>query len=128
MTDRDPWDAGVQNERTALAWQRTGLALFGATLVAGRLGLARWPVLTVVALTPALALSVALMYLSGRRYRQAHAAGAGAGAGPGGAGPGGAGRGGAGPGGAGPGGRLPFVTAAAVTLLGLAALLGVLAG
>jgi putative membrane protein len=107
-SDLDPWDAGVQNERTALAWQRTGLALFGVTLVAGRLGAGHWPVATAVALAPTLLLSVALMWLSGRRYRRAQAAlhdqryG--------------------------PGGRLPFTAAAAVTLLGLAALVAVLAG
>jgi uncharacterized membrane protein YidH (DUF202 family) len=106
--DRDPWDAGVQNERTALAWQRTGLALFGATLLAGRLGARHWPVATVVALAPTLLLSVAMMRLAGQRYRRAQAAlhdqrhG--------------------------PGGRLPFTAAAAVTLLGLAALWAVLFG
>lgn len=34
-----PWDAGLQPERTALAWQRTGLAVVAASLVAFRVGL-----------------------------------------------------------------------------------------
>jgi uncharacterized membrane protein YidH (DUF202 family) len=106
--DLDPWDAGVQNERTALAWQRTGLALFGATIVAGRLGMRDWPMATVLALAPTLLLSVAMMRLAGRRYRHAHAARHDRRQGP--------------------GGRLPFAAAAAVTLLGLAALAAVLAG
>ena len=106
--DLDPWDAGVQNERTALAWQRTGLALFGATIVAARLGMRHWPVATVLALAPSLLLSVVMMRLASLRYRRAQAAlhdqrhG--------------------------PGGRLPFAAAAAVTLLGLAALAAVVAG
>jgi putative membrane protein len=108
VTDRDLWDAGVQNERTALAWQRTGLALFGATLVAGRLGARHWPVATVLTLAPTLLLSVAMMHLAARRYRRAQAAlndwrNS-------------------------PGGRLPFTAAAAVTMLGLSALAAVLAG
>jgi len=106
--DRDPWDAGVQNERTALAWQRTGLALFGATIVAGRLGMRDWPVATVLALAPALLLSVVMMRLAGRRYRHARAAASDDQR-------------------RGPGGRLPFTAAAAVTLLGLASLVAVLA-
>ena len=106
--DLDLWDAGVQNERTALAWQRTGLALFGAILVAARLGLRQWPVLTVVALGPSLVLSVAMLHLAARRYRRAHTALHDVRPGP--------------------GGRLPFVAATAVALLGLAALAAVLAG
>ena len=108
MTDLDPWDAGVQNERTALAWQRTGLALFGATVVAGRLGMRHWPVATALALAPSLVLSLVLMRLSGQRYRRAQAA--------------------LHDERAGPGGRLPFAASAAVTLLGLTALAAVLAG
>ena len=104
----DPWDAGVQNERTALAWQRTGLALFGATIVAGRLGMRDWPLATVLALAPVLLLSVAMMRLAARRYRYARAT--------------------LHDERLGPGGRLPFTAAAAVTLLGLAALAAVLAG
>jgi putative membrane protein len=108
MTDLDTWDAGVQNERTALAWQRTGLALFGGTVVAARLGLRHWPVATVVALAPTLLLSVAMLQMASRRYRLARAA--------------------LHERRPGPGGRLPFAAAAAVTLLGLAALAAVLAG
>jgi uncharacterized membrane protein YidH (DUF202 family) len=108
VPDLDPWDAGVQNERTALAWQRTGLALFGATIVAGRLGMRHWPAVTVLALSPALLLSLVLMRLSGLRYRRAQAA--------------------LHDQRQGPGGRLPFAAAAAVTMLGLAALAAVLAG
>lgn len=35
-----PWDLGLQPERTALAWQRTGLAVLVGSLVAFRDGLA----------------------------------------------------------------------------------------
>lgn len=107
MTEQ--WDAGVQNERTALAWQRTALALFGAILIAARLGFRHWPGATVVALAPALALSVVILRLTSRRYRQAHAALHGNGGRP-------------------PGGRLPFFAATSITLLGLGALAAVLAG
>ena len=104
----DQWDAGVQNERTALAWQRTALALFGAILLAARLGFRQWPVATAFVLAPALALAVAMLRLSGRRYRRAHAALNGAGRTP--------------------GGRLPLFAATSITLLGLAALAAVLLG
>jgi uncharacterized membrane protein YidH (DUF202 family) len=102
------WDAGVQNERTALAWQRTALALLGAIVVAARFGMRHWPVVTAAALTPALALALAMLHLAGRRYRQAQAAMRDE-----------APR---------PGGRLPLFAAASITLLGLAALAAVLAG
>jgi putative membrane protein len=111
MTDRGPadtWDAGVQNERTALAWQRTGLALFGGIVVAARLGMRQWPVVTAVALAPALALAMALLHLAARRYRQAQAAVRDE-----------APR---------PGGRLPLFAATSIALLGLAALAAVVAG
>lgn len=105
----DEWDAGVQNERTALAWQRTALALFGVILIAARLGFRQWPVATAVALAPALALSITMLRLTSRRYRQTRAALQGIGERP-------------------PGGRLPFLAATAITLLGLGALAAVLAG
>lgn len=103
----DEWDAGVQNERTALAWQRTGLALFGATVVAGRFGMRHWPVATALALAPTLLLSAAMMRLAGVRYRRTRAATLDEER---------------------PSGRLPFAASAAVTLLGVAALAAVLAG
>lgn len=108
MTMPEQWDAGLQNERTALAWQRTALALFGAVVVAARLGFRQWPVATALALAPALGLSLAMLRLSSRRYRQAHAA-----------------LNGAGPA---PGGRLPLFAAMSITLLGLAALAAVVVG
>lgn len=105
----DRWDAGVQNERTALAWQRTALALFGGILLAARLGFRQWPVATAVVLAPALGLAVAMLRLSGRRYRRAQAALYDAGQ-------------------RGPGGRLPLLASAAITVLGVAALAAVVAG
>jgi len=108
MTVPDQWDAGVQNERTALAWQRTALALFGTVVLAARLGFRQWPVATAVALAPALGLSLAMLRLSSRRYRQAHAALNGADRAP--------------------GGRLPLFAATSITLLGLAALAAVVVG
>jgi uncharacterized membrane protein YidH (DUF202 family) len=104
----DQWDAGVQNERTALAWQRTALALFGAILLAGRLGFRQWPMATMLALAPALGLAVALLWLSGRRYRRTHRAVNGVDRRP--------------------GGRLPLFAATSITLLGLAALAAVVLG
>lgn len=104
----EPWDTGVQNERTALAWQRTALALFGAVLLAARLGFRQWPVVTAVALGPALGLAVAMLCMSSRRYHRAHAALNGLRHGP--------------------GGRLPLFAATSITLLGLAALGAVLVG
>ncbi|HYN30926.1 MAG TPA: DUF202 domain-containing protein [Dermatophilaceae bacterium] len=40
-TDRTPTDRGAQNERTALAWTRTTLAMGGLGLVAARLAILR---------------------------------------------------------------------------------------
>lgn len=37
MTEERVWDAGLQPERTRLAWQRTALALLSAGLVVARL-------------------------------------------------------------------------------------------
>jgi len=63
--------AGLQPERTALAWQRTALALLGLGLASPRLA---WGSLGPWALLPALVVvvgSVAILARSHRRYRTA---------------------------------------------------------
>jgi putative membrane protein len=102
------WDLGMQNERTALAWHRTSLALLVAVLLVARLGLRRWPAPTLALVAVAVPLCLALLRWSSRRYRRAHAAlhdtlpG--------------------------PDGRLPFAATSAVALLGLAAVVAITAG
>jgi uncharacterized membrane protein YidH (DUF202 family) len=49
MTGEAPRDAGLQPERTALAWIRTGLALTTAGLALARLALGRSPAAVVLA-------------------------------------------------------------------------------
>jgi uncharacterized membrane protein YidH (DUF202 family) len=65
---------GSPNARTALAWQRTALALVGASAVVGRLTFERLGVLAVLVL--AVALLLAGWVLLESRLRYAHAAGA----------------------------------------------------
>lgn len=64
-----PWDPGLQNERTALAWRRTVASSYGAALLVGRLLLERAPVLAVTLAAFATALAGTLGILARRRYR-----------------------------------------------------------
>jgi uncharacterized membrane protein YidH (DUF202 family) len=69
-----PWDPGLQSERTALAWQRTLLSGLACSLVVARLvGLVSWPASAVTALA-ALGTTAALAVLARRRFRQNDAA------------------------------------------------------
>lgn len=55
MSERPYIDAAAQNERTALAWQRTALSVLAATAVLGRLGfevLGPWSFLGVAVAAP----------------------------------------------------------------------------
>jgi putative membrane protein len=64
----------VPNERTALAWTRTGLALLGSALLAIRVVVERLGPLTAAFAVVALPLAVVVLVGAGRRYRSAHAA------------------------------------------------------
>lgn len=66
-------DPGLSNERTALAWQRTALALIAATAVMARLTWSRLGPLAAVTLTVALVLALWVFFESRGRY--AHDAG-----------------------------------------------------
>ena len=66
-------DAGVYNERTALAWQRTALALIAGSAVVSRLTVDRVGVLAVVSLVVTMPLALWVMVESRGRY--AHDAG-----------------------------------------------------
>ncbi len=65
--------SGVPNERTALAWTRTALALLGAALLATRVVVERLGALASVFAAVALPLAVVVLVGAGRRYRTAHA-------------------------------------------------------
>lgn len=71
MSDSTVAPAGLQPERTALAWQRTGLALLVLGLASPRL---TWGLLGIWALLPAAVVtvgSVAMLARAHRRYRVA---------------------------------------------------------
>ena len=64
-----PFDPGLQNERTALAWTRTGLALLVAVLLASRITVGELGVVTVIFTIFTLPLAVNVLVSAGRRYR-----------------------------------------------------------
>ena len=64
-----PYDPGLQNERTSLAWTRTGLALLMAVLLASRITIGQLGVVTVIFTIFTLPLAVNVLVSAGRRYR-----------------------------------------------------------
>ncbi len=93
------FDPGAQNERTSLAWTRTGLAVLMAAVLAARLTAGRLGGLAVVVGALAVPAGLAVLVLAVRRYQAAHRALHG--------------------GGPLPDGRLPALIAAAVLLVGV---------
>ena len=69
-----PYDPGLQNERTSLAWSRTGLALLIAVLLAARITLGELGPVTVIFTIFTLPLAVGVLVSASRRYRSAHRA------------------------------------------------------
>jgi hypothetical protein len=67
-----PFDAGLQAERTALAWQRTTLAFAIAFLIAARLLVGVLGSLSFLLAAVGLVATAALFLLGHRRYRFAH--------------------------------------------------------
>lgn len=61
-------DAGLQAERTVLAWRRTGLAMALAAVVAGRLAVPVFGVVALVLTGVGLLQAVAVAAAAGRRY------------------------------------------------------------
>jgi uncharacterized membrane protein YidH (DUF202 family) len=64
-----PRDPGLQPERTALAWQRTALALAGATIVVGRLTFGTVGVVAVVVVALGVGHAAVIFATSQRHYR-----------------------------------------------------------
>ena len=64
-------DPGLQNERTSLAWVRTGLGLVACALLAGRLAVVRGEPWAVGAALAATLLAVGVLGWSHDRYRRA---------------------------------------------------------
>ncbi|MFL6122032.1 DUF202 domain-containing protein [Actinophytocola sp.] len=62
---------GVQNERTSLAWTRTGLGLAGCALLTGRLAIQKNHPWAVAAAITAALLAVGFLAWSHDRYRRA---------------------------------------------------------
>lgn len=66
--ERGPWDHGLQNERTALAWLRSGVALVGVALVVARLTATHIPLLGLVLAVIAVLLGMAAACTVSLRY------------------------------------------------------------
>lgn len=72
--DRRPWDPGLQNERTGLAWQRTLLSGLTCALLVGRLLAGVWLPGALVTGILALGGTAALGWLGLQRFRRNGAA------------------------------------------------------
>jgi uncharacterized membrane protein YidH (DUF202 family) len=68
------FDAGLQPERTALAWRRTGLAMAGGALVALRVFPGLVGAWAIVPAALAFCVAVAVLVAAHVRYRREHAA------------------------------------------------------
>jgi uncharacterized membrane protein YidH (DUF202 family) len=69
-----PWDSGLQSERTKLAWQRTALSTLAFSLVVTRLiAFHSWPLAAAVAALAGIA-ALAVAVSSTGRYRRANRA------------------------------------------------------
>ncbi len=64
-----PAPDGVQNERTALAWQRTALSLLASSLILARLTFGRLGVVSLVPVVAAVAVTAWIFFESRGRYR-----------------------------------------------------------
>lgn len=71
MGSRRRFDPGVQNERTALAWTRTGLSLLGGSLLVARLSVTQLGAAAVLVVVCCVPLSCWILATSHRRYRAA---------------------------------------------------------
>lgn len=63
-------DRGIQNERTALAWQRTALSLMAASAILSRLTITRLGALGLVTMAVAFPLSLWVFLQSRQRYQR----------------------------------------------------------
>ena len=68
--DPPPWDPGLQNERTGLAWQRTVLSGLGWGLLVARLLADVSPTLAILTGVLALGAAAALGWAALRRFRR----------------------------------------------------------
>ncbi|HLL61864.1 MAG TPA: DUF202 domain-containing protein [Propionibacteriaceae bacterium] len=70
MSTAPPWDPGLQNERTGLAWQRTMLAGLVCSLLVTRLLAELSPLLAVLTGLAALLATAGLGWMAIRRFRR----------------------------------------------------------